>query len=88
MPGGLAAFREQLIDQRGAGFYVLPGPPLRSPDAALLGCDAQFVVFDPQHDFISNFDAKGLPEGRGDHYTAVLVHARSSFFRHGTLRYK
>jgi hypothetical protein len=59
---------------------------LRPLDAALLGRDAQFVVFDPQHKFVSNLDAQGLPKGRWDHNPAVLVHTRSNFFRHGTLQ--
>jgi hypothetical protein len=37
--GGLAAFREQLIDQRGAALYVLPRTALRLLDPALLGRD-------------------------------------------------
>jgi hypothetical protein len=82
MPGGLAAFREQLIYQRSTALYVLPGTTLRPLDAALLGRDAQFVVLDPQHDFISNLNAKSLSERRGDHYPAILVHAGSGFFCH------
>jgi hypothetical protein len=61
MPGGGAAFREQFIDQRGA-LHVLAGPTLRSLDAALLRRNAQFIVFDPQDDFISYLDTKRLAE--------------------------
>jgi len=86
MLGGLAAFREQLIDQGFGGLYVLPGASLRPLDAALLGRDAQFVVLDPQHDLISNLDAKSPAKGRGDHDPAVLIHTRSGFFCHATLR--
>jgi hypothetical protein len=56
MPGGLAAFREQLIHQRCTALYVLPRTALRSLDTALLSRDTQFVVFDPKYDFISNLD--------------------------------
>jgi hypothetical protein len=83
-PGGRAAFREQFIDQRRA-LYVLPRAALRPLDAALLGRNAQFVVFDPQHDLISNLDAKGLTKRRRDYDTAILVHSGSGFFRHDKL---
>jgi len=86
MLGGLAAFGEQFFDQRCAWLYVLPGAALSPLDAALLGRDAQFVILDPQHNFISNPDAEGLPKRRWDHDTAVLVHPRSGFFCHGILR--
>jgi hypothetical protein len=86
MLGGPAALREQLIDQRGAALYILPGAPLRPLDAPLLGRDAQFVVFDPQHDLISNLDAKSPSKGSGNHDSAILVHTRSGFFCHGRRR--
>jgi hypothetical protein len=63
----------------------LPGTALRPLDAALLGRDAQFVVLNSQHNFISNLDAKSLPKRRGDYNMTVLVHARSGFFGHGLL---
>jgi hypothetical protein len=88
MLGGPAALREQLIDQRGAALYILPGSALRPLDAPLLGRDAQFVVFDPQHDLISNLDAKSPSKGSGNHNPAILVHSRSRFFCHGILRFK
>jgi hypothetical protein len=86
MLGGLAAFREQLIHQRCAALYVLPRAALRPQDAALLGGNAQFVVFDPQHHFISYLDAKRLAKGRGDYDAAILVYPRSGFLWHGNLR--
>jgi hypothetical protein len=86
MLGSPAAFREQLVGQRRTPPYVLPGAALRPLDAPLLGRDAQLIVFDPQHNLISDLDAKCLPKRRRDHDTAVLVHARPGFFCHGTLR--
>jgi hypothetical protein len=83
---GLAAFGEQLVDQRGAAFYVLPGAALRSLDTALLSRDAQFIVFDPQHNFIPNLDAERPTKCRRDHDAAVLVHTGSGFFWHDMLR--
>jgi hypothetical protein len=56
MLGSRAAFREQLVNQRGA-LSVLSGTALCPPDAALLGRNAQFVILDPQHDFVPNLDA-------------------------------
>lgn len=50
--GGLAPLREQLIDQGSAGPQVAPGAALRTLDAPLLGGDPQFIVSDPQQDFI------------------------------------
>jgi hypothetical protein len=81
--GGLAAFREQLVHQRCAGLYELPGAALSPLNAALLSRDAQFVVFDAQHNLISNPDAERFPKGRRDHDAAILVHSRSGFFCHG-----
>jgi hypothetical protein len=86
MPGVLTAFRAQLIDQRFAALYILSSAALRPLDAALLGRDAQFVVFNPQNDLISNLDAKRLAEGGGDYDAPVLIHARPGFLNHGTLR--
>jgi hypothetical protein len=80
--GGLATVREQLIYQRCAALYILSGSTLRTLDAALLGSDAQFVVFDPQDDFIPNLDAQRLSKRRWDHDTAVLIHSRPGFFWH------
>jgi len=57
---GLAAFGEQLMHQRGSRLQILPGALLGSLNAALLGGDAQFVVFDAEHDLVSNFDAEGF----------------------------
>jgi hypothetical protein len=57
----------------------LPRTALRAPDAALLGRDAQFVVFDPEYDLISNLDAKGFAKRRWDHNPAVLVDTCPSF---------
>jgi hypothetical protein len=88
MLGGLAAFREQLFHQRCTPLYVLPGTALRPLDAPLLGRDAQFVVLDPQNDFISNLDTQSLTKGRGDYNTAILVHTCPGFFCHVTLRPK
>jgi hypothetical protein len=85
MLGGLAAFRQQLIHQRCTALYVLPGTALRPLDTALLGRDAQFVVFDPQHDLISNLDTQSLAKGRGDYDTAILIHTGSGFIHNGTL---
>jgi hypothetical protein len=82
MFGGLAAFREQLIHQRSAGLYILPNTALCAFDAALLSCDAQLVIFDAQHNLISNPDAERLPKRRWDHDTAILVDTSSSFFGH------
>jgi hypothetical protein len=86
MLGSLATLREQLIYQRTAPSYVLPCPALRPLDAPLLGRDSQLVVFDPQHNLIPNLDAKSLTKRGGDDDTAVLVHTRSGFFWHVTLR--
>jgi hypothetical protein len=60
MPGSLAALGEQFIHQRGPGLYVLARAPLGALDAALLSGDAQFAVFDAEHNLISNFDAKSF----------------------------
>jgi hypothetical protein len=82
---GLAAFREQLIHQRPAALYILPGAALSTLNAALLGRDAQFVVLNAQNNLISHPDAERLSKGRRDHYTAIFVYTRSSFFCHRIL---
>jgi len=84
IPGSLAAFREQLVDQRSARLYVSPSPALRLLDAPLLGGDSQFMVLQSQQNLVSSFDPKSLPEGRGDHDSPILTHTRSSLFIHGT----
>jgi len=76
---GLASLREQFINQRRTPLYILPRTALRPLDSSLLGRDAQFVIFDPQHDLIPNLDAEGLAKGRRNHDTSVLVYACSGF---------
>src|SRR5271165_1746976 len=86
MLGCLAAFGEQFINQRRAGVYIMPGAPLRPLNTALLRRDSQFVVVDPEHNFISSLNAKGLAEGCRDDQSAVLIYARPSFRFHVTLQ--
>jgi hypothetical protein len=81
--GGLAALREQLIHQRCAGFYILPGAAPGALNATLLGRDTQFIVLDAEHKLISGLDAKGFTKGGGNHDTAILIDAGSDFF-HGS----
>ena len=85
-PGGFTALGEQFMDQRGARLQVLAGALLRALDAPLLGGDAEFVVFNAEHDFVADLDAEGFAKGRGDYDAAVFVNAGSKFFRHGSLR--
>jgi hypothetical protein len=55
---------------------------LRTLDAPLLGGDPQFVVSDPQQDFIPDIDPQRLTEGSGDNDTPILAHTNSRFFCH------
>jgi hypothetical protein len=64
------------------------GALLCAPDAALLGGDAKFVVFDAEHNLIANLDTEGFAKGRWDYDAAVFVDAGSNFFGHGRLRMK
>src|ERR1039457_2820117 len=82
--GGLAAFRKQFADQRRAGFYILPGAALCPLNAALLGGDSQFVSLKAQYNFISNLNAKGLAECRGNDDATVLVYSLTDFLFHVT----
>src|ERR1035437_4046922 len=86
--GCLAAFGEQLIDQRHAGFYILPGAALGPLNAPLLGRDSQLIVLDPQHNFISNLNAKRLTECRRNNDATVFVDALADFLIHVTLHYR
>jgi len=59
---------------------------LRALDAPLLGGGPQFVVSDPQQNFIPDLDAKRLTEGSWDDDTPIVAHTNSGFFCHGTLQ--
>src|SRR6266403_584013 len=80
--GGLAAFRNEFVNQRPAGFYISPDTLLGSLKTAFQGCNPQFVVFDPQNDFVPDIDAERLAKRRGNHDAAVLIHAHSGFGIH------
>src|ERR1035441_5724223 len=84
----LAAFGEQFVDQRRAGFYVLPRTAPCSLNAALLGGDSQLIVLDTQNDFISSLDAKRLTECRGNDDATILVYPQSGFLFHVILHSK
>jgi hypothetical protein len=52
---------------------MLPDKALRSLEAAFQRRDPQFVIFDPQYDFISDADTKRLAKRSGDDDTAVFI---------------
>jgi hypothetical protein len=78
----LATFGKQFIDQRRAGFYILPGAVPCPLNAPLLGRDSQLIVLDTQNDFISNLNAKRLSKCRGNDDATILVYTQSGFFFH------
>src|SRR5271166_4202006 len=82
MSGCYATLGQQFVNQRRAGFHIMPGALLRPLDAALLSRDAQFVVLDPQHNLISYLNAKGFTEGCRDNNAAILIHACTGFDIH------
>ncbi|OLC93469.1 MAG: hypothetical protein AUH86_16735 [Acidobacteria bacterium 13_1_40CM_4_58_4] len=61
-----------------------PDKPLGPLDPPFQGRDAQFVVFDPQHDFISNIDSQCFAKGNGNHDSPVFIDPRSGFLIHVT----
>jgi hypothetical protein len=79
---GLPAFGNQLVHQRGAWFYMLPDKTLGSLDAPLKGRDAQFVVFNPQHDLITDLYTQRPAKGGGDNDAAIFVDPGSGFVLH------
>jgi hypothetical protein len=60
--GCLASFGNELINQRHAGFYVLPDAALRPRYAVFHGRDPQLVIIESQEHFIPRMDAQGLTE--------------------------
>jgi hypothetical protein len=82
----LATRLEQFLNQGGARFYIMPGAALCPLDAVLLRRDPQFVALDPQHNFISDLDAKGFTECCWDNNAAIFVHACACFHFHVTLQ--
>src|SRR5579863_4205168 len=79
---GLTALRNQLVHQRGAWFYMPPDKLLCPLDAPLKGRDAQFVVFNSQHDLIADMYTQGLAEGCGNDDAAIFVDPGSGFVLH------
>jgi hypothetical protein len=57
MFGCLAPFGEQLIGQGCAGLQVFSGALLCTLDATLLSRDAQLIVLNSKHYFVSDFDS-------------------------------
>ena len=47
------------------------------------GRDAQFVVFNPYHDFIANIDPQRLAKGGGNDDAAILIDPGSGFVMNG-----
>ena len=84
--GGLAPFRQQFIHQGNAGLQVAPGAALCALNPPLLRSDPQFIVSDPQQDFIPDLDAQRPTEGSRDDDTTILAHTDSGLFLHGTLQ--
>src|ERR1700686_2388910 len=75
----LAAFCDQFVSQRPAGFYVAPNAPLGLLEAPLQRRDPQFIFFDPQDDLVSGFDPECFAVGGGDYEAAILINARPGF---------
>jgi hypothetical protein len=87
IPGSLTPLREQLSDQGSTGLQVALSTALRALDAPLLRGDPQFIVSDPQQDFIPDIDPKGLTKRSRDDDTTIVAHANSGFFYHGMLQF-
>src|SRR5690348_8248319 len=77
-----AALRDQLVNQRGTRPYMLADKPLRPLDPAFQGSDAQFVIFHSQNDFVAGIDAQRFAKLRGNHNTAIFIHAQAGFSVH------
>jgi hypothetical protein len=58
-----ASIGNQFVDQRRARLHVTPNQALGACDSSFQGGYAQFVVLDPQHDFVSRIDAQRLTKG-------------------------
>jgi hypothetical protein len=74
-----AAVCDQFVNQRRTWFHMLPHKALSALDTLFESQDAQFVIFDAQHDFIAKFDAEGLAKRRGNHDSAVFIDSGSRF---------
>src|SRR5581483_1992376 len=79
---GLATLGQQFVNQRGPGFDVLSGAPLRTCNAALLGGDVQRVVLQTQCNLIPHFYAQGFSKSGRYNDSPILVDAQPSFPLH------
>jgi len=52
---------------------MLPDKALGALQAALQRGDPQFIILDPQKDFISDADTKCLAKRSRDHHATVLI---------------
>jgi len=61
---------------------MLADETLRPRDALFQGRDAQFVVLDPQHDYISTIDTQGPAKNSGNQDPPAFIDAYSGFALH------
>jgi hypothetical protein len=77
-----APIGNQFVNQRRAWFHMTPDEPLGPFNSRFQGGDAQLVVLDPQHDFVSNIDAEGLTKGCRNNNPSICADPGSAFVFH------
>src|SRR5580698_5216109 len=77
-----ASIGNQFVNQRRARLHVAPDQALGAFDPCFQGGDAQFVVLDPQHDFVSRVDAKSLTKGCRNNIASPSADTGSAFVFH------
>ena len=67
---------------------MTPDETLGAFDSCFQGGDAQFVVLDPQHDFVSRIDAQSLTKGCRNNNPSACADAGSVPMFHVLRHYK